>query len=261
MKSFKLIILFWRHALLRAMAYPAHFWFLAFVQIAASATTVIAIVVVFTQTTTLAGWSRDDALALVAIYGIVLSLLKFFFEASFTQFCRDVHTGGFDFYLIRPVDPRLALSFGSLLLDQLGFFVPNALLLVYLIMKGLIVVTLGSILGFIALLLLGLFVGYCLFFALTLFVFWIPTIEHFSYLYGVIVSFVRFPLDIYGTLVRRILLTIVPIGFLVTVPAEFLVGVGSVQGIAITIVMAAVVFLVTQWWWRFAVRHYSSASS
>lgn len=261
MRSFKLIILFWRQAIMREMAYPVHFWFLIGVQIIAFFVTIITVFVIFSQTPALAGWSRGEALALLAVYGIALALLKFFFEASFLGFCHDVHSGGFDFYLVRPFDPRLAMSFSALLFDQLGFLVPNIALLIFLVVKGMIVVTIATAVGFLFLFFLGLCIGYCLFFSLTLFVFWAPAIEHFSYLYGVLVSVVRFPLDIYGGAARRILLTILPLGFLVTIPTEFFIGRGTMQGVVIAIAVTIIVFIATQRWWRFALRHYSSASS
>lgn len=261
MRFLRLLILFWRQALMREMAYPGNFWFLFFVHAAGFVAQLLAIEIIFAQTDRLAGWSKGEALALFAIVGMVWGLLRSLFEQSFLRFCADVHTGMFDIALVRPIDARITLSFHSLALQHVSFFAFNALLLVFLICRGMIVVTPSSVFGFFLLLVLGLVVGYYLWFALTLCAFWAPTIEHFGYLYGVVLSIVRFPLDVYGRAARKFFLTLLPIGFIVSVPTEFLLGMGTWSGVIIALGVAVVVWGVTQWWWRYALRHYASASS
>lgn len=261
MRSFRLIILLWKQSLMREMAYPKNFLFLIVVQIGWFAIQILTIEIIFSHTRSLVGWSQYDALALISIFSMVVGGLRFFFEMSFTQFCADVHDGTFDFYCTRPVDSRLFLSFRRLTLEHIGVIVFNIGLLAILIARGMIHVTFSSVFGFIVLLMLGFIIGYCLWFMLTLLIFWSPTIEQFNYLYTSTLTAVRFPLDIYGPTVRRILLTVLPIGFLTVVPAEFLLGIGTLRGIASSVAIAAMVVGASQWWWRFAARHYSSASS
>lgn len=261
MRSLRIIFIFLRQALLREMAYPGNFWFLFFTQAAGSVVQVFGIEIIFAHTTALAGWSKGESLVFLAVFGIVLGILRLFFDQSFMRFCADVHTGAFDLALVRPVDPRIALSFRGLALQQTGQILFNIGLLVWVFWSGMAETTWWAILGFALLLAMGIVVGYCLWFALTLLVFWAPAIEHFGYLYGVLVSVVRFPLDIYGRMARNMLLTLLPLGLLVTVPAEFLLGAGTVSGLVITALLTTVIFFTTQWWWRFALRHYASASS
>lgn len=260
-RTFRLLILFWRQALMREMAYPGNFWFIFFVNAAGFVSQLLAIEIIFAQTDTLTGWSKGEALALFAIVGIVWGILRSLFEQSFLRFCADVHMGTFDIALVRPIDARVILSFNSLAFQHMSFFAFNLFLLVFLILRGMIVVTFPTVFGFLILLAFGLVIGYCFWFALTLFAFWAPTIEHFGYLYGVVLGIVRFPLDVYGRAARKFFLTLLPIGFIVSVPTEFLLGMGTWNGIIIALGVTMLVWAATQWWWRFAVRHYSSASS
>ena len=52
-----------------------------------------------------------------------------------------------------------------------------------------------------------------------------------------------------------------PIAFAVTVPAEALTGRLTVETLALAAGFALLLFLVTRWFWRFGLRHYSGASA
>lgn len=261
MRYLHLIFRLWRQSLMREMAYAKNFWFLVVVQIGWFAVQIFTIEIIFSHTSALGGWSKGEAMALLTIFTMVLGILRLFFETSFTQFCSDVHDGSFDFALARPVDPRLFLSFRRLTLEWTGMILFNVGFLLFLLLRGEIHVTLLSILGFLPLLFFALVIGYCLWFALTLFIFWTPTIEQFNYLYTTVASVVRFPLDIYGKVARRIFLSLLPIGFLAAIPTEFLLGMGKWIGILFSFFVATIVVWLTRIWWRFALKRYASASS
>ena len=261
MRYLRLIMYLWRYSLMREMTYAKNFIFLMLVQIGWFAVQMLTIEIIFSHTTTLVGWSKYEALALVAIFSMVIGILRLLFETSFTQFCADVRDGSFDFYLARPCDPRFFLSFRRLTLENVGVVAFNVGLLLVLAVRGMIHVTFSSVLGFFMLLVPAFVIGYCLWFMLTLFIFWSPAIEQFNYLYVTVLTALRYPLDIYGETVRRLLLTLFPIGFLATIPAEFLLGMGTWQGVVLSFLIASIVFVSARVWWRFAVRHYASASS
>jgi ABC-2 type transport system permease protein len=71
----------------------------------------------------------------------------------------------------------------------------------------------------------------------------------------------RYPMIAYPTAFRFFFTFIVPVAFLTTVPAETMLGRGE---FALTIGSAGLalgLFLFSTWFWRFALRFYTSASS
>lgn len=61
--------------------------------------------------------------------------------------------------------------------------------------------------------------------------------------------------------VRALLTVVVPIAFVTTVPASVLLQRMSPWYVLASLAVTAVLFSVSALFWRFAVRHYSSASS
>ena len=71
----------------------------------------------------------------------------------------------------------------------------------------------------------------------------------------------RFPVNIFPAWVRAVLTFVVPIAFITTVPASVLLGRLGGEFVLFSLGVAAILFTASVLFWRFAVRHYSSASS
>ena len=71
----------------------------------------------------------------------------------------------------------------------------------------------------------------------------------------------RWPVTIYPGWLRISLTFLVPIAFAVTIPAEALTSRLTVETLVLAAAFAVFLFLVTRWWWRFGLRHYSGASA
>jgi ABC-2 type transport system permease protein len=71
----------------------------------------------------------------------------------------------------------------------------------------------------------------------------------------------RFPLSAYPPTLRLVFTLVLPIAFLTTVPAEAILGRATPGWIALALLVAAVSLALCRAFWRFALRHYTSASS
>ena len=68
-------------------------------------------------------------------------------------------------------------------------------------------------------------------------------------------------MTIYPGWLRIALTFLVPIAFAVTVPAEAITVAADVETLALAAAFAVVLLVVTRWFWRFGLRHYSGASA
>lgn len=260
-RSFRIILLLWRQSLIRELEFPKNFLFLFLVNAGRFGSQLLYVVILFDHTTALGGWSKEAAFVFLATWGLVTSIMQLLFEMNFVQFGEDIHDGRFDFYLLRPVDAQLVSSLQRLSFSHIGEPALYLAVLVFFLVKGFIAVTWGAVFGYSFLVLCGVITGYCLWFTMTTIVFWTPKVEHFNYFFTTIVSLVRYPLEIYGSIARKVFLTILPIGFLAAIPAEFLLGVGTATGLLYTTLMTVLIAVLTRVWWNFAIQHYASASS
>ena len=71
----------------------------------------------------------------------------------------------------------------------------------------------------------------------------------------------RWPVNIYPPFLRMMLTFLVPVAFAVTVPAQALIGTLTLTTALLAVAIAAGIFLVSRWFWRVGLRHYSGASA
>ncbi len=261
MRYIRLALLFWRQSLVREMEFPKNFWVMILTNGVHFATQLLFVEILFSHTTSLAGWSKPSALVFLATWGIVTSILLLLCEKGFEDFGSDVHSGQFDVHLLRPIDTQFIISIRRLTLSHIGEPIFYLSILGILVAKGMISVSLVSMFGYIALLVLAIIIGYHIWIAFTSAIFWTPYIDHFNFLFTTVTSIARYPLEVYGGAARLVFLTVMPIGLMVAIPSEFLLGVGTWQGIVYALFMTCIIAMFTRVWWKFALRHYASASS
>ena len=71
----------------------------------------------------------------------------------------------------------------------------------------------------------------------------------------------RYPVSAYPPALRLVFVFVLPVAFMTTVPSQALLGQGSWPWAAGSLLMAVGSLLASRWFWRFALRHYTSASS
>ena len=71
----------------------------------------------------------------------------------------------------------------------------------------------------------------------------------------------RYPMAAYPSAFRFFFTFVVPVAFLTTVPAEAMLGNSQLGWVLGAAVLALGLFAVSTWFWRFALRFYTSASS
>jgi ABC-2 type transport system permease protein len=71
----------------------------------------------------------------------------------------------------------------------------------------------------------------------------------------------RYPISAYPPGLRLLLTVVLPIAFLTSVPAEAILGRATASWLVASGALALMCLLISRWFWRFALRSYTSASS
>ena len=90
---------------------------------------------------------------------------------------------------------------------------------------------------------------------------WLVRVDNLWVLTESATQVARFPMDIYELGLRRLLTFVVPLGFIATMPSSQLVRQVQWNMVTMGLTWALVALLASRWFWRFALRHYTSASS
>ncbi len=247
-----------RAALQAELQYRANFvvklfrnaWWLGFV--------VVSLLVIFGNAKTVGGWNRSEAIVLAGTLFLVTAVVSMLF-ASLSEIPSHVRMGTLDFFLTKPLDAQFWISVRRFNVGELGSLLAAALLVAYGV-HGLSVSPAQW--GAYALGCLGAVgIYYSLNLSLMTLGVWLVRVDNLWVLSETISGIARYPLDMYGAALRRLLVTWVPIGLLAYAPASQLVKGLDLGSVGVTAAWSLAAVLASRLFWTRATRSYSSASS
>jgi ABC-2 type transport system permease protein len=217
---------------------------------------------IFRQTDTLNGWTADELIAVVGIQILVGGFVGLVIRPSMQQLMENIRLGTLDFMLTKPADAQLLAS-----VQQVNFGAA-AEVLVGLAVIGTALVRFGAAIGaldaiaFVVLILAGLIIVTCFLTLLSTCSFWFVRLDNILVIFQSAFNEAgRWPIGIYPGWLRISLTVLIPVAFAVTVPAESLTGRLSVSTLVGTLALTAGFVVVTRWFWRFGLKHYTGASA
>ena len=258
---FKLIWLFFRIGAMNELQYRVNFFIQLFQSLVALGTGLIGLAVVFSHTTTLAGWSRPELLVVMGVYTLMGGLINLTIQPNMLQLLNDVQQGTLDYILTRPADAQLQVS-----VRQVHIWSATDLLLgmgVLFVAFFQLQSTLGILQAiiFTALLLLGGLMIYSFWLIMTTGAFWVIRMENILELFQGVYQAGRWPTTIYPNWLQVGLTFLVPVAFAVTVPAEALTGRLTIATLLEALVLTIALLLFARWFWKLGLRYYSGASA
>lgn len=217
--------------------------------------------VLYYNTDSIAGWTRGDAYILTATTFLLWALVRALFSLNLMEIPEKVRKGSLDYDLVKPVDTQFLVSFRKFNFDEVGSLVVGFVLVWLGVRTGGYSPALWHVGEY--LLLLGC--GIAIFYAFDLFIMtlgiWLVRVENLWALSEQIIGIARMPLEIFGMGVRRVLTYVVPLAFLAWAPSKALMGSLNVSLIFWGVAWAVCALVFSRLFFRFALRHYTSASS
>jgi ABC-2 type transport system permease protein len=222
---------------------------------------IITVLLLTSKTTAVLGWSQADFMVLAAVQSIFVGIFDFFFSRNIERFPRYVELGQLDSFLLKPIAARVLISslyinYGSLIRLLIGM-----LFLSYLLTTLHIPVSNMQVLFFIFALCVGIILLYSLCFLLVTITIWFTRLSNIIELLYTLRGASRFPLAIFKEVSVLLFIIFFPLTVIVTRPTEFLLAKTSYENIIPMSVVALMLFLLSQLFWKFALRSYTSASS
>lgn len=243
------------------MEYRANFLIGASSTVFLQASSLLTIWVVMQQIPSLNGWNYDEVLLIYGLVTLAKSINHMFADNLWTVGRVYIRSGGFDRFLVRPIDPLFHLLADRFCHDGVGNFLVGAIL----VAKA--SAALGIALNLLNLLylLMAVLSGGAIFIALNL----ITCVSAFWIMDSVPVTrvvfdnhlFAQYPLTIYPKAIGIWLTWLIPYGFASFYPASYLLGrdVGALAWLGPLV--AAVLLVVGYRVWLFGLRHYASTGS
>jgi ABC-2 type transport system permease protein len=243
------------------MEYRVNFLIGASSTIVMQAAGVLTVWVVMRQIPDLNGWQFNEVLLIYGLITLSRSINHMFADNLWTLGREYVRTGGFDRFLVRPIDPLFHLLADRFCHDGIGYFLVG-LALVVKAMAALGIAWTPLTIAYLAMAVLS---GGLIFVALNLLTavsaFWIQDSVPVTRAVFETNEFAKYPLPIYGRAISIVLTWIIPYGFASFYPASYLMGrdIGALAWFPPFV--ALVLLLIAYRVWRFGLRHYTSTGS
>lgn len=220
---------------------------------------VLGVLLIYQYTEQVAGWSRNDLLVLVGVYRLASSLIALQIAPNMTAISGYIRHGDMDFLLLRPVSSQFLVSTRRMNLPELANVVAGLALIVIAGQGN--DWSSGGVLLALALLVCGLLALYALWLLSVTLCFWLVHVDTIDQLFYSAFAAARYPVGFFGAPVRLLFTFLIPIAFATTFPAEALLNRADLRLLPVGLLLTAVALGMSHWFWNFALRHYSSASS
>jgi len=260
-RYFKLYYHFFRNCLVRTMEFRFNSFILSSVQILWAGVLLGSLTLIFGQVDSIAGWNEKEVLILAVVGMLFYDIMDLFVTENLQRFSHFIRHGEFDFVLLKPVNPRFMASaryasFGTVLRLFVLIFVLLSLLKGAGVYPGVF-----EWFGFSFLLGAGLIIFYNIFFAVVTTNFWLINLFNFGDLFDRVVSSGRYPTDIFKGGLKSFFIYVIPIVLIATMPVLVLFGKAKPEFFWLAGGLVAATSILSELFWRFALKHYQSASS
>lgn len=258
------LILIWRlfrYSLIRDIEFRFNLISWSLANILWAALIIVSVNLIFGQVNNIAGWTRQSGEILVVTYTVFGAFFWLFILPSLGNFSRFIRNGDLDFYLQLPVNLRFLITFNRFEFDQVVRFVITIFILANLIIAQNPAINIINWLVGVVLLIEGLLLFYNLYFILITLNFWLPNLNNLEWLTEMFLEFGRYPTEIFKGSLRMMFTIIIPIVFVATFPVQAWLGKNMTLEVLYGLGLIILTFIVSQWFWNFALKRYSSASS
>ncbi|HZM01684.1 MAG TPA: ABC-2 family transporter protein [Candidatus Saccharimonadales bacterium] len=252
----------WRNSVVREMSFKSNFLLWIVVELLWFGLQLSFIGVIYLHTDHIASWSKWQVIMLVGASHFIQQIFQAFFLTNCTQLSELIRTGRLDFMLLLPINTRFLISLRQV---DLGGFVNAASALGVMAYAGRqlhLVPSMAQAIGFLLLCMAGILIHYSLMFLLSAVAFWTVRAQGIVWGYYSLFNIARLPDAAFQGFFRIFFTFAIPMLLVANVPVKLLLNrLNSPREMLWLLGMGAVCFVVSEVFWRFSLRRYTSASA
>jgi ABC-2 type transport system permease protein len=252
-----------RNSLIRELSFKANFVLWMLVEVLWFVGQIVFFSIIFANVNQIGDWTKWEVVLLVGTHQIIAQIFQAFFFVNIANIPELVRTGKLDSLLVLPIDSQFAVSAKQFSLDSIVNAIVGAGIVILSLSNLHLVPSAISILLYLSALIFGVAVHYSIMLSLAAVSFWIIRAQGLVYGYFNFLNIARYPDVIFPRIFRFIFGWIVPVIIIANIPARLLIKpLGQPALLMAHLAIASlIIFWLSRVFWRFALRHYSSASS
>ncbi len=258
----KIYAALWKTSVTREMSFKGNFLLWIIVELAWFGLQLAFVGVIFSQTRTVGTWTVWQVVLLTGTSNFIQEIYQAFFLVNCTNLSELVRTGKMDFLLLLPVNTRFIVSTRQVDLPSFANAAFAAGVMTFAAHKLGLHPTTGQLLGFGALCVVGLLVHYSLMFMLASVSFWTVRAQGIVWGYYNLFNIARMPDEAFRGAFKAVFTFALPVLLVSNVPVRVLADKLASPAMWLVLIGLGVVWaLISEWFWRFSIRRYTSAST
>ncbi|KEO81686.1 multidrug transporter [Tumebacillus flagellatus] len=250
-----------RLAISEEMEYRSNFFANVLSTVSGLLVSLLTLKVFFNQTQAIGGWSFEQVLVLLGIFNALDGIVQMVLRPNIGRIVQHIRKGTLDLILTKPVDAQFYVSFRHILFWPITDVLMGLGLVVYAVLQMNIAITAMNLLWFLLMFLAALVTLYGIWMVLMTMSFWFVKVENLTFLFTSLFETARFPVQVYKGILRALLTYVFPVAVLTTFPSAALIGKLNGTDAVISFVIAVLMVVFARWFWKQALRNYTSASS
>lgn len=258
-KYLRVLGLFWSASIAAEMEYRINFLLAALTSLSNLGGSLFGLFLFYRTGYNFNGWSWEEALIVLGMFSFFQGFSSTFLSPNLNKIVKHIQEGTLDFILLKPISSQFSLSTRTLSLWGVPDLFFSVLVIIYAGSKLNLQLS-NYLLAFIPIIFGGVIL-YSLWFILGSTSIWFVKIYNVTEVLRGLLEAGRYPMVAYPTTYRFFFTFVVPVAFLTTVPAEVMLGRSSLLFILAASIMAIFLLFASIFFWRFALRFYTSASS
>lgn len=217
--------------------------------------------IMFMNTKSLAGWSKEEVFLLVGILRLFTTIFSLFFQRSINHLVGEVKMGNLDLILTKPLNSQFYYSFFLMrAFEMINLSIP-IIFIGYALLHLSVSYFWVHLFGMTILIICGVVIFYSIYISLASLVFKFGSFDSFPSVFNILTIPLLAPTDVYGYTSNFVLTFLLPLAFVVTIPAKLMTDKAQPWFVLIGILFAAGCLFISTRIWNQSIKHYSSASS
>jgi len=258
----KIYAALWKTSVTREMSFKGNFVLWILVELAWFGLQLAFVGVIFSQTRTVGTWTVWQVVLLTGTSNFIQEIYQAFFLVNCTNLSELVRTGKMDFLLLLPVNTRFIVSTRQVDLPSFANAAFALCVMTFAAHKLGLHPTAVQLLGFGALCVVGLLVHYSLMFMLASVSFWTVRAQGIVWGYYNLFNIARMPDEAFRGAFKAVFTFALPVLLVSNVPVRVLADkLTSPVTLLVLFGLGVVWALISEWFWRFSIRRYTSAST
>jgi ABC-type uncharacterized transport system permease subunit len=215
----------------------------------------VVIEIFFGNVETIGGWNKHQSIVLYGAFILIRSFVQMVVLSNCEAASKLIISKSIDTYLSKPVDVQTILAFGQLRLWHIfGVLLGLGLMLGGSHAQGqLTLQTLGAFLVFMV---LACALVYSVWFSIASLAFWTKKTGNISHLLFMFLTTGRFPSGAYPEWIQVVIMTVVPVFFIMEVPAQSAMGMTTGRSLAGAVLATLAFLLLSRLLWHWGVKKY-----